>query len=63
MVSSTGILPPGMVGGGAFDIHGNCKGMIEGVVQKPGSTIVSEKRCCDEVEWPLCEEHPCAECV
>ncbi|KAK8821816.1 hypothetical protein WA556_002261, partial [Blastocystis sp. ATCC 50177/Nand II] len=39
MVSSTGILPPGMVGGGAFDIHGNCKGMIEGVVQKPGSTI------------------------
>ena len=35
MVSSTGILPPGMVGGGAFDIHGNCKGMIEGVVQKP----------------------------
>lgn len=40
MVMTGTILPPGMVGGGAFDINGNCKGMIEGVVQKPGATIV-----------------------
>lgn len=63
MVFSTEILPPGMVGGGAFDIHGNCKGMIEGVVQKPGSTIVSEEECSDDVERALCEKHTCAECV
>ena len=31
----------GMAGGGIFDINGVCKGMIEGVVQKPDSVIVT----------------------
>ena len=29
-----------MIGGGAFDIYGACKGMIEGIVQKPGANLV-----------------------
>lgn len=40
MVTSREILPAGMVGGGAFDVEGNCKGMIEGIVQRPGMNIV-----------------------
>lgn len=32
-------VPMGMLGGGVFDVNGVCKGMIEGVVQKPGSTV------------------------
>lgn len=40
MIMTNTILPPGMIGGGAFDIYGNCKGMIEGVVQKPGANLV-----------------------
>ena len=40
MIMTNTILPPGMIGGGACDIYGNCKGMIEGVVQKPGANLV-----------------------
>lgn len=36
-------VPMGMAGGGIFDINGVCKGMIEGVVQKPDSVIVGEE--------------------
>ena len=40
MVMAYSLLPPGMVGGGIFDVYGNCKGMIEGIVQKPGANLV-----------------------
>lgn len=40
MVTSSVVLPGGMVGGGAFDVEGNCKGMIEGIVHSPGMNIV-----------------------
>ena len=40
MVMTSEKTPIGMIGGGAFDINGMCKGMIEGIVQTPGSTIV-----------------------
>ena len=40
IVTSNLLLPAGILGGGAFDIHGDCKGMIEGVVHKPGTNIV-----------------------
>lgn len=43
MVMAYSLLPPGMVGGGVFDVYGNCKGMIEGIVQKPGANLVG---CC-----------------
>ncbi|CBK21956.2 uncharacterized protein [Blastocystis hominis] len=39
MVTSSVVLPGGMVGGGAFDVEGNCKGMIEGIVHSPGMNI------------------------
>lgn len=38
-------VPMGMLGGGVFDVNGVCKGMIEGVVQKPGSTVVGLELC------------------
>ena len=44
MVTSRGVLPGGMAGGGAFDVEGNCKGMIEGVVRAPGMDIVGAGR-------------------
>lgn len=40
MIMTNQVVPAGMIGGGAFDIYGNCKGMIEGVVQKPGANLV-----------------------
>ena len=40
MVMAYSLLPPGMVGGGIFDVSGTCKGMIEGIVQKPGANLV-----------------------
>ena len=40
MVMTSEKTPIGMIGGGAFDINGMCKGMIEGIVQTPGATIV-----------------------
>ena len=40
MVMTQSEVPPGMIGGGAFDVYGSCKGMIEGVVQKPGANLV-----------------------
>ena len=42
MVMTSEKMPVGMIGGGAFDINGVCKGMIEGIVQTPGTTIVGE---------------------
>ena len=36
MLMTQEAVPIGMLGGGVFDINGICKGMIEGVVQKPG---------------------------
>lgn len=41
MLMTREAVPMGMLGGGVFDINGICKGMIEGVVQKPGSSVVS----------------------
>ena len=40
MLMTQEAVPIGMLGGGVFDINGICKGMIEGVVQKPGSSVV-----------------------
>ena len=40
MLMTQEAVPMGMLGGGVFDINGICKGMIEGVVQKPGSSVV-----------------------
>ena len=41
MLMTQEAVPMGMLGGGVFDINGVCKGLIEGVVQKPGSSVVS----------------------
>ena len=46
MVMTSEKTPIGMIGGGAFDINGMCKGMIEGIVQTPGATIVCVLRLC-----------------
>ena len=42
MIMTKEPVPMGMAGGGIFDINGVCKGMIEGVVQKPDSVIVGD---------------------
>ena len=45
MLMTQEAVPIGMLGGGVFDINGICKGMIEGVVQKPGSSVVGIRLC------------------